>query len=116
MNDRVVIRAGSNKMAVSLPEEWVRRALLEQGESLRLLSEAIREMERFDFKYVVYPELLKERSREQTRQQPPKPVQQPPQVLHTHIFATIRKKLRAKGVVPYCLTCGEKQSTLTSPN
>ena len=101
------IEAGSGKVSVQIPGEWLRRSLLEGGDKLHALVEAVKEMERFDFKYVVYPELLKKREQERAKQV----IQAPRVKICQHLFTTIGKKAREGGIVPYCMSCGEKKIT-----
>lgn len=104
----VTFEAGSGEISVQIPGEWVRQVLLEGGDKLFTLVEAIREMERFDFKHVVYPKLLKQREDERGRTTSLSvSVKKPPEDTHQHLFATIKKKLKVRGMLPYCLTCGE---------
>lgn len=99
------IEAGSGKVSVQIPAKWLRQSLLEGGEKLHALIEAVKEMERFDFKHVVYPELYKKH--EQERQREALRNREPIAVQHVHNPATINMKMQAKGVKPYCLNCGE---------
>lgn len=99
----ISLPAGSGRVRVEIPSEWVTRAFLEGGEKLQALIEVVKEMERFDFNHVVYPELVKKRERK-ARLASPAPVAQ--EKSHEHTWATISKKSQARGVLPYCLTCG----------
>lgn len=111
--ERTTIEAGSGKSYIQIPSEWLRRSLLEGGEKLQVLIEVVRKIERFDFEYVVYPGLVAAREAREAQALAdafPKEAHAPPRVVHTHIFATIKKKLRERGVLPYCISCGKQQT------
>lgn len=107
----ITLVAGSGETFIEMPGEWVYRALLEKGDKLEALTEAMRAMERFDFNHIVYPRLLKERAAANIPKELPVEPSFIPSLkpeTHTHLFAHIKQKLRRKGFLPYCLSCGEE--------